>query len=61
MPVVNVVTEANLFDALKSSLLKHGLEVCGQERAWFMWARQKLMGVVKRLDFNFLRLGNCVN
>ena len=45
MPVVNVATAADLFDALKSSLLKRGLnfkndvnEGCGQERAWFVWA-----------------------
>ena len=43
MPVVNVVTAANLFNALKSSLLKHSLgfkkdanEGCGHEREWFM-------------------------
>ena len=39
MPVVNVVTAANLFDALKSSPVKRGLDLksdvnvgCGQER-----------------------------
>ena len=60
MPVVNVVTAANLFDALKSSLVKRGLEFkndinegCGQERAWFMWAYPEYMGVVKCPDSNF--------
>ena len=67
MPVVNVVTAANLFDALKSSLLKRGLdfkndvnEGCGQERAWFMWACPNLMGVVNCPYFNFQKLGNYI-
>ena len=60
MPVVNVVTVANLFDALKSSLLKHGLdfkndvnEGCGQERAWLMSACQKNNGRGQMSRFQF--------
>ena len=48
MPVVNEVTAANLFDTLKSSPLKRGLdfkndvnEGCGQERAWWLCGRDQ--------------------
>ena len=68
MPVENVVTAGNLFGALRSSLLKRGLDLkndvnegCGQERVWLMWVCPKLMGMVKCPDFNFQKLGNYVH